>query len=300
MSESQESMHELVRPWQYLTHARHDPSHCLTPGLFCSLPRGQRKKRKLDVKHIQGGTLFEFSGPEPLAVDDLRVMQALVAMATDGMVLSPEPQTEGGRQLRLSLETRWDAAQSDAVVIRGSFRAVAQIAGYANPNDTAKVRRCIERLWKTSVIVQVGNLRYGFRMLSEYAGETRTRDGRLYVAMNPLIAHAVFGGENTKYIYISMEEVRGLKTDPARLIYQRLCGWVDPGGASKQVALDTLCSYVWPDEAKPETMKRRRQKTRRALDELADVGWTIREYGQNKWRIKRPPVPPDNLPLIPR
>lgn len=51
-----------------------------------------------------------------------------------------------------------------------------------------------------------------------------------------------------------MAEVRVLQTDPARLMHQRLCGWIDPG-KSGRVELDTLCGYVWPDEANAEAMK---------------------------------------------
>ncbi|MCI4078495.1 replication protein C, partial [Klebsiella pneumoniae] len=49
-----------------LTHARHDPAHCLAPGLFRSLKRGERKRGKLDVVYDYGdGKRIEFSGPEP-------------------------------------------------------------------------------------------------------------------------------------------------------------------------------------------------------------------------------------------
>ncbi len=86
-----------------LSHVRHDPAHCLAPGLFRALKRGERKRSKLDVTYDYGdGKRIEFSGPEPLGADDLRILQGLVAMAgPNGLVLGPEPKTEGGRQLRL-------------------------------------------------------------------------------------------------------------------------------------------------------------------------------------------------------
>ena len=84
-----------------------------------------------------------------------------------------------------------------------------------------------------------------------------------------------------------MAEVRALQTDPARLIHQRLCGWIDPGKAGR-VELDTLSGYVWPDEANAEAMKKRRQKVRKALAELATVGWKVGEYAAGKWEIGRP------------
>lgn len=58
-----------------LSHARHDSVHCLVPGLFRALKRGERKKEKLDITYDCGsGNLIEFKGPEPLGADDLRVL----------------------------------------------------------------------------------------------------------------------------------------------------------------------------------------------------------------------------------
>ena len=271
-----------------LTHARHDPVHCLAPGLFRSLKKGERERKcsKLDVVYDYGnGKRIEFSGPEPLGVDDLRILQGLVAMAGPyGLVLSPDPQTEAGRQLRLFLEPKWEAVQQNAMVVKGSYGSLASEVGYANKNDTERVRDCIERLWKVSIIAQNGSKRQGFRLLSEYASDEQ--DGKLYVALNPLIACAVMGG--AQHVRIDMDEVRALQTDPARLMHQRLCGWIDPG-KSGRVELDTLCGYVWPGQAtNPNTLKTRRQAARRALPELAALGWTVSEYAKNKFEIGRP------------
>lgn len=267
-----------------LTHARHDPSHCLAPGLFRSLQRGERKRTKLDVAYNYGeGKRIEFSGPEPLGADDLRILQGLVALAgPSGLILTPEPKSETGKQLRSSLEPKWDAIHQDAMVVKGSYRALAREIGYANPDDTKPIRECIERLWKVSIIAQNGRKRQGFRLLSEYASDEQ--DGKLYVALNPLIAQAVMGGG--RHVRIDMDEVRALKSDPARLIHQRLCGWISPG-KSGRVALDKLCGYAWPDQALPETMKKRRQAARKALAEFIALGWAVTEYARDKWEISR-------------
>ena len=200
-----------------------------------------------------------------------------------GLVLSPEPQTEAGQQLRLFLEPKWEAVQQDAMVVKGSYRALAREIGYADPDNTRPVRECIERLWKVSIIAQNGRKRQGFRLLSEYASDEQ--DGKLYVALNPLIARAVMGG--AQHVRIDMDEVRALQTDPARLIHQRLCGWIDPG-KSGRVELDTLCGYAWPTEVNENAMKRRRGIARKALPELAALGWTVSEYAKNKFEISRP------------
>jgi hypothetical protein len=276
----------VAKPKHDLSHARHDPAHCLAPGLFRALKRGERKHSKLDVIYDYGdGKRIEFSGPEPLGADDLRILQGLVAMAgPNGLVLGPEPKTEGGRQLRLFLEPKWEAVTADAMVVKGSYRALAREVGYQEGGDQFRaIRECIERLWKVSIIAQNGRKRQGFRLLSEYASDDA--EGRLYVALNPLIAQAVMGGG--QHVRISMDEVRALESEAARLLHQRLCGWIDPGKTGK-ASIDTLCGYVWPSEASPSAMRKRRQRVREALPELEALGWSVVEFAAGKYDITRP------------
>ncbi|HEB1104827.1 TPA: replication protein C [Escherichia albertii] len=243
-----------------LSHVRHDPAHCLAPGLFRALKRGERKRSKLDVTYDYGdGKRIEFSGPEP--------------------------KTEGGRQLRLFLEPKWEAVTADAMVVKGSYRALAKEIGAEVDSGGAlkHIQDCIERLWKVSIIAQNGRKRQGFRLLSEYASDEA--DGRLYVALNPLIAQAVMGGG--QHVRISMDEVRALDSETARLLHQRLCGWIDPGKTGK-ASIDTLCGYVWPSEASGSTMRKRRQRVREALPELVALGWTVTEFAAGKYDITRP------------
>lgn len=270
-------------------YALHDPAHCFTPNLFRSLKPCERKKMKLKAVHEFGsGKRIEFSGPEPLGADDLRVLQGLVAMAgSSGLTLSPEPSTEVGMQLRLSLDIKWDAVQQNVVVIKSSYAQLAREIGNANVGNTTNIRASIERLWKVSVIVQAGTKRQGFRLLSEYSSDKHY--GKLNVALNPLITSTLFG--NRQFVRIDMDEVRALKSDPARLIHQRLCSWIDPGKL-RRVELDTLSSYVWPDKIENvNSIKKRRQTTRKALAELAGLGgWIVNEYVHDKFEIKRPSV----------
>jgi hypothetical protein len=278
-----------------LTHARHDPAHCLAPGLFRSLKRGERKRLKLDITYQCGGDSIRFWGPEPLGVDDLRVLQGLVAMAATsggsgrGIVLSPEPKTGEGQQLRLWLDLKWDAIEKDTMVAKGSFRQLAKEIGYTTDSGGAfrVIRESIERLWSVSVIVERDGRRQGFRILADYASDER--EGKLFVALNPRLAEAVMG--KRPHTRIDMNEVRALQTDPVRFIYQRLCGWIDPGKAGT-ITIDTLCEYVWhdPDGATPSnaTVRQRRTTARKALKELAALqSWTVEEYTKDKWSIYR-------------
>lgn len=274
-----------------LTHAKHDPAHCLAPGLFRSLKRGDRKNLKLDVTYVYGNTTIKFWGPEPLGADDMRILQGLVAMAavpneiTKGiLLLQSDPKTDQGTQLRQLLHTQFDASGKDALIVKGSFSQLAREVGYAVADGGSAfkaIRACLERLWSVSVIVDVDGRRQGFRILSEYRSDSA--DGKLFVALNPRLADAVVGNH---YLRIEMAEVRNLNTDPARLMHQRL-HWIN-AGRTERVTLDTLCSYVWPDECQAEAMKKRRQIARKALEELAKIGWEHTEYSSGKFSITRP------------
>ena len=278
----------MLKRAQYdLTHARHDPTHCLAPGLFRALKRGQRKTEKLDVVYEYGdGRRIEFAGPEPLGADDLRILQGLVAMAgPSGLVLAQEPTTSAGAQLRLGLDLKWDALQKDSLVVQGSYRALAHEIGYSHDGGAQfrTIRDCIERLWKVSIIMQSGRRRQGFRLLSHYASDEA--DGKLFVAVNPMIAGAVLG--RSQFVRISMAEVRALQGDLTRLVHQRLCGWVDPG-AGGRVGMDVLLGYAWPTPSTGSTLRMRRKRMREALAELRTLGWKITEYARHKWQIARP------------
>ena len=110
-----------------LSHARLETAHCLAPGLFRSLSHGDREQEKLKVSYKHGEREnIEFSGPEPLGVDDLRVLQGLVAMAgPHGIILSPEPTADAPRQLRLLL----DLPHPDLADPAGARSAVLSRAG---------------------------------------------------------------------------------------------------------------------------------------------------------------------------
>jgi hypothetical protein len=81
-----------------------------------------------------------------------------------------------------------------------------------------------------------------------------------------------------QHVRIDMDEVRALQTDPARLMHQRLCGWIDPG-KSGRVELDTLCGYVWPEATNPEAQDATPSGSQGA-SELAALGWAVSEYAK--------------------
>ena len=269
-----------------LTHAQHDPMHCLVPGLFRSLKRGERKKLKLDVTYCSNAEneQVRFVGFEPLGADDMRLLQGLVALGgPKGIILTPEPKAELPKQLRLFLEPKFDAAGQDALVVQESMTKLLAEIGLTDGGLNVKaIKDCLMRMANVTVVVTKGSRQRSFHLMS-YAFDEE--DGRLFVALNPQITEAILG--RRRYTRIEMAEVRALQTDPARLIHQRLCGWIDPGKA-RRVEFDTLAGYVWPDQANAEAMRKRRQRIHKALAELMVIGWNVSEYAKGKLEIRRP------------
>lgn len=271
-----------------LTHARHDPAHCLAPGLFRSLKRGERKRSKLDVTYTFGeGETMRFVGFEPLGADDMRLLQGIVALSgPNGLLLTPEPSTAIGKQLRLFLEPHFEAVEQDALVVRENLSKLLTETGMTDSGDNIKaLKASLLRMSNVTILVTKGKQQAAFHLMSHAFDE---EDGRLWIALNPRITEAILGRRS--FARINMDEVRSLQTDPARLIHQRLCGWIDPDKTGR-IELDTLCNYIWPDETSMETMKKRRQKARKALAELAITCWIVNEYAKNKWQISRPKDP---------
>ena len=218
----------------------------------------------------------------------MRLLQGIVALGgPNGILLTPEPTTETGQQLRLFLEPRFEAIEQDGLVVRESLTKLLSETGMTDSGDNIKtLKASLLRMSNVTILVTKGQRQAAFHLMSHAFDEA---DGRLWVALNPRIAEAILG--RRPYAWIDMAEVRALQTDPARLMHQRLCGWINPGKAGR-VELDTLCGYVWRDEVtNVNAIKKRRQTARKALAELAAVGWTLSEYAKGKWELKRPAQP---------
>lgn len=272
-----------------LTHARHDPAHCLAPGLFRSLKRGERKKLKLDVTYQHGpNTTLRFIGFEPLNAQDMRLLQGIVALSgPNGVILSDEPKSDIGHQLRILLDPKLEAARADALVVKGTLGQLMREIGYSTDGKQTRedLKASLLRMANVTLHVCDKSREATFHLLS-YAFDNL--DGSLFVALNPRVAEAVIG--NAAHTRIEMSEVRALQSDPTRLVHQRLCGWISPG-KSGRIELDTACGYVWPDSTdNPNTLKTRRQTARKAFTELRGLDWTVDEYATAKFEIRRPQV----------
>ena len=277
-------------------HLNHDSVLCLTPGLFRSVPKGAANKILMNVSHeVPGQAIYHFVGPI-LTPREMRVLQGVVALSAVGnesgrrLMLHQDTSTAIGKEFRRNLELEGAATGKPVMVAETTFYELAKEIGFAVTSFNSgpqirQIRTSLERLWCVSIIIEdmrTGE-RDGTRLLSKYKA---TSGGKFMVAVNCHIVETILGIRK-KYTRIDMGEIRALKTDPARLIHQRLCGWIDPGKTGK-IGVDALCDYIWFESAtNVNTMRRRRGDVRKALEALESLGWTVHEYVAEKFDITR-------------
>jgi hypothetical protein len=272
-----------------LTHARHEPGHCLS-GLFRSIKKGERKKGKLDVTYKTGDKKLRFVGFEFLGVDDLRVLQGLISMGGPSKLrlkLDGSAKTEIGRILAVALNPREYAKNMVARYIETTIYKLMKEIGYKTDSKPQYklVDNSLTRMANVTMFVEIDGIKWSSNLLSFSLNE-HTKE--LSVALNPLVTRAILG--EIKFTWIDMREVRSLKTDSARLIHERLCAWVNQGEKSKPVSLDKITSYVWPDPATDGTMRKRRFDARKALKEIEGTGWKMEEIRKGIFLFTRPTV----------
>lgn len=272
-----------------LSHVQHDPSHCLVPGLFRSFSKGERSSRKLDVTYRRDGFTIRFMGVEPLGPDDLRFLQGIVAFAgRDGVLLTPNATLDVPKQLRVSLLSAADVSEVDTLMVSFKSRKLLEELGMSiGGSNVSSLKASLIRMSTVTVIVESveksGVCTKSYHLLSFCAiGSMR----EVSVALNPYLADAILC--KRPYTRIDLSEIRRLEGDAARLIHQRLCGFINSGN-SQNVGLETLISYVWgSEEVSPVLTRQRRKRIFSALEKLRRIGWHVHEYRRDFFRAGRP------------
>lgn len=278
-----------------LTHARHDAALCQAPGLFQSLQlRKGGRRPSFDITSTRGATAIRFVGFQVLGVDDMRLLQVLVALGgLRGVTLTQHPTLLAPLQLRASLALQYSAETRNGLVIHEKLSTILTELGQTRAGKNyAQLKNSLFRLAAVTVSVTTDaadkstKTQASFQLLS-YIFDQKT--GRLMLCLNPQLADAALG--QCQYTRIDLNEVRALKTAPAHLIHQRLCGYIN-AGACHNVKMETLCGYVWPVTSRiKETLNTRQRAVRAALKELTGSGcaWVVTEYAKHKFTIERAP-----------
>ena len=323
--------------------AKVDRQHCTCPGLFRSFQKGKRDAQTVNIKYWRGKDTKEFitvTCKELLGAPDLRVFQGLIALATRndrGIELQPGGQiSEESRQLVAKMALSESAKKSRLIYVRTTYYEVAKEIGMPLPVSASQISQILESLRRMrAVLIEVkkpnegGKTKYiSHNLLAELESEGVTPDetgpskSKILVAFNPRIADAILGGG--RYAQVDMNEVRILKTDAARLIYQRLCGFVSPGSEHpKPIGLPVFEDYIWcthinemgprerdsscapiSESADVEELaplsRTRKMRILKALKELGSLpGWEFKLLNTGKVQVRRGPGFTDGKRLLP-
>lgn len=272
-----------------LSHARHEPGQCFA-GIFRSLPKGAKRNSPLDITYRFGKESLRFTGFQILGVDDMRFYQVFVALAGPHkyyVKLDGSAKTDLGRILATALDPRQHAQNMSARMVKQTtFYRILKEAGY-DPEQKKNIENLKASLFRLSnVTLNVDSVERIFSVhLMSYEIDKKTNE--VSIALNPLVTESITG--RRRYTWIDLNEVRSLRTDPARLLHERLCAWIDQG-RTKKVSLDKILSYIYPDKATENTIRKRRYAARKALKEIVDTGWKIEESSKGICTITRPKV----------
>jgi hypothetical protein len=286
--------------------AQHDKELCMTSGLFRTFKRGEERPRAIVQYKPNLYETLEFRCFWQLGVDDLRFLQAAVAIADcqrKSFALR-KPETEVQNELvngEKGLKPKDLAlAKGQALTISNiTFKRLAEEMGLEEGGSSIKaIKESIDR-WGSVTVKHVrentGNGHYvpetGRTSLCGVMSCVYRDDGTIeQLALNPRFLDAMIG----EHARIEMAEVRVLKSDHARLIHQRLSAQVRHGGTS-QFRLGTLMGYVWPEiegqpkDVTPEVIRDRRRLTRKAMEEIHEIGgWKVSyDEARNDFWVER-------------
>lgn len=255
--------------------ARISPLAVHAPSLFRSLALNDRR-RYLRTQHTIGDLQVEFSGPE-LGATELRVMQGLLSLSRPPSTVT----VSGGDTLE-----RIASLLAFSVRVDTTFVALADAIGMQGGSAPARIRMAVKLLHGVSIEVASGPRAFVMEHLIKRL-EGR-KGGSVHVELSPALALAVLGSPG-EYLRVDMDEVRRLRSDPARLLHHRL-HWLN-AGETRSVRIDTLVSYVYPEPAEGATLRKRRKRVRDALDEIQNLlGWSIYFSRDDLVMVGRPRV----------
>ena len=274
-------------------HARVDPSHCLTDGLFRPLKRESYKGKSLDVRYKYKDYTFWWRNYSPLNITDQTVFFAVHRLASEkGRVktVGPSDDSPTMQDARNALKLKYDASDLNVLVLETTVNEIAQIMGITDSGANFKqIKESLIRLSGVSFVIFKGDdvttLFWQANLFSQMAG----LDKRIAIAINPMLSRALVGGQST---FINMQEQRELKSEIAKRLHVWLSSWARDGVLAK-IKRDSLMPHVWGDSdfvIDSVVLYRRRTVLRKAINELGKLhGWTCNEDKQSGMvTIKRP------------
>lgn len=271
-------------------HARVDPSHCLTDGLFRPLKRQSFEGLSLSIRYKYKTLTFWWRVYYPLNITDQSVFLAVHRLASEkGRVtrVGPSDEVETMKAVRDALKLKYDASDLDVLVLETTVNEICKVMGVTDAGNNYKhIKESLIRLSGVIFAIYKGDdvttLFWQANLFSHTAGI----DKRLVIAINPMLSKALAGGQST---FVDMKEQRELKSEVSKRLHVWLSSWIRHGAENK-IQLDLLMPHVWGDESETSKLRKRREYLRNALSEINSLaGWECSEDKESRFvTIKRP------------
>lgn len=228
-------------------HARIEPTHCLTDGLFRPFQNGTRDETPLDVSHTYKHThTFRWQHPtECLSINDQDLFVAILRIASHaGNVTEIAQDTTdlAMKSARDALQLELDASNYGCLAIRTGLRDLAKRIGIAISGPAlTRLDASMERLANVTLTIsqsESDNPIWRSRMF----GVLKTEGSKRLIAINPWLSRAV---QNEPVTYIDIDEQRALTMDVARRLHFWISGWANPGKTTQPTSLTRFLPHVW-------------------------------------------------------
>lgn len=260
-----------------LDHAKLDPCHCLTDGLFRPL---QRNKAALQALAIQADYkthyIIHWSAPEQLGITDQSVFIALHRLASDPQEpksVWPDEQDAHWLSARNGLQLSENAAKDPAYGLDTTYYELARVMGLAKSGTNAQT---IERSLSKLANVRISIYKKTKPEEASWASNLiayRHQNDRLAIVLNPLLSQAVRTGP---FSFINLAEQRQLKSEVSKRLHVWLTAWL-PEGKQGKISIDKLIPHIWGDTIE-SAQRTRKNRLRSALEELSKLnGWVCAE-----------------------
>ena len=122
-------------------HARVDPSHCLTDGLFRPLKRQSFEGQSLSVRYKYKEYTFWWRNYCPLNITDQSVFLAVHRLAAEKArtkVVGPSSESSTMIDARNALKLKYDATDLDILVLETTVNEIAQTMGITDSGANFK------------------------------------------------------------------------------------------------------------------------------------------------------------------
>lgn len=261
-----------------LDHARVDPSHCLTDGLFRPIMKGSRANTAMNIHYRYKEYTFWWRNYELLNITDQSVFLAVHRLAAEkGRVerVGPQHENQVMKDVREALEMEMDAEKMECLVLTTSYREIARTMGLSVSGQTVtRIKDSLLRLGGVSFVIYRGEDTNASFWKTNLFSTLASANGNVVVAINPMLSKALVGSQSS---FINMREQRALQSDAAKRLHLWLSSW-SRVNEDRKIDLDLLVPHIWGDEAEGDALYSRRNTLRKAIKELADLpGWVCFE-----------------------